>query len=1165
MNYKIKLHNISSQTDIIKISDDAVSYILAEFISNSSDKLFFHIVENDARILELRQQIKFLFPELNILTFSAWDSIPFDKSSPKPNIVAGRIETLFYLKSKIKNKTLVIATINSAIQKNIPINNIAKSGFILKNGDEINLDDLIGILIKNGYQRSPTADNVGEFAVRGGIIDIIIQNQENKEIAGYRLDFFGNVIESIRIFDPITQISSEEIKQISLLPSKEIILNQESISNFKRNYRNLFGIPKNDLFYEEVVSGRNVSGIEHFMPLFFNQDLNNIFDYLDINKAIITLENKIENKARDRFDEIEQYYQARIKTLKESRMEGNIYNPIPPSRLYLGQKELNQYFKDRTLIRFDNFENNYFSRPIDLGLKLVPDFFLASKSNKCSAFKLIDEFIAQNATKSRVLISCNSIGSANRLEKILLNNDITSKVICSIKELYKLKRNIIALSVINIKIGFYNDEILIISEDSIFGKKNNIRKPRKIAAGLIRESLGIAKGELVVHRYYGIGRFEGLENVKAGNRINDFLKLSYFAGDALFIPVEDIDLITRYGADNPLIKLDKLGSSSNWQSRSKSIRRRVKVAAEALIKIAAQRKLKKANILIPKTIEYNKFKDNFLFIDTEDQLKSTSDIEEDLKAGKPMDRLICGDVGFGKTEIAMRAAFMAVKNEGKRYQVAIITPTTLLCRQHYHSFIERFKDFDISIAQLSRMITLSKSKIVKENIENGKIDIIIGTHALLNDRIKFKSLALIIIDEEQHFGVSQKEKLKQLKNEVHVLNLSATPIPRTLQMSLTGIKDLSLIATPPIDRIAIRSFVMDYDPVIIKEAIMREFYRGGKIFFVVPRIRDLEEIYPKIAKLVPDVIVRTAHGKMSAKELDEIMNDFYDGKFHLLIATTIIESGIDIKDANTIIIYKSHMFGLSQLYQLRGRVGRGKIRAYAYITTPPHRKLTEVSKKKLQVMQTIDSLGAGFNIASHDMDIRGGGNILGDEQSGHIKETGIELYQDMLKEEISKINKNNQEELYEYVNKYHTQIKLKISLVIPDDYISDLGLRLSFYKRMSQISSLEEKEQLAIEIIDRFGKLPEQINNLLEISYIKYLCQKSNIEKIELKQDGIWMSFKDNYFEHSDKLLAMIFENKNTIKLHNNKLLFMLFPKNDSEKLTFSLNIVNKILKIKNE
>lgn len=586
-----------------------------------------------------------------------------------------------------------------------------------------------------------------------------------------------------------------------------------------------------------------------------------------------------------------------------------------------------------------------------------------------------------------------------------------------------------------------------------------------------------------------------------------------------------------------------------------------------MLKVAAARRLKKSKILIPQSEYYEEFRNNFGFVETDDQMRAIEEVEEDLQKGMPMDRLVCGDVGFGKTEVAMRAAacvaFAQNSKESHKHQIAIITPTTLLCRQHYKNFIERFGKSGVNIVQLSRLISASEAKENKQKIESGEAQIIIGTHALLHKNIKFKNLSLAIIDEEQHFGVAQKERLKELKNDVHILTLSATPIPRTLQMSLTGVKDLSLIATAPIDRLAVRNFVMPYDSGVTREAIMREYNRGGKVFFVVPRISDIKEMEARLKILLPEINITHAHGQMSSLELDQIMNDFVDGKIDVLLSTTIIESGIDISSANTMIIYRAEMFGLAQLYQLRGRVGRGKIRAYCYFMLDNRKKISKESKKKLEVMQNLDSLGVGFSVASHDMDIRGSGNILGDEQSGHIKETGAELYQQMLLETIEKIKNNDLNENNDKTDifeDFSTQIKLGISLLIPESYIFDLGLRMSFYKKIATVRNEEDQENLVNEMTDRFGKIPEEVFNLIEISKMKYLAKEIGIDKIEAKASGISVSFKNNKFQKPDKLLEMVFSSNNQIKIEQNqKLLFICDTKTPELKILLAFKVIDKI------
>ena len=1161
MDYKLKLKQISNNCDVVKINDDAIGFAVAGILRDSKENLFLHITTDDKRMDELARQINFFVPEVEILTIPAWDCLPYDRVSPKAAVVSARVKAFSALAKRSDQKTLIITTANSALQKTIPVNLIKNLGFGIAVGDEVKIEDLTGYLVSNGYSRSSVANSVGEFAVRGSIVDIIIPSsyQRDDDLIGYRLDFFGNNLEEIRVFDPLTQITSNKVKKIDFLPTSEIIFNEKNIDNFRKNYRQLFGAASSDIMYNAVTGGRNYPGMEHFLPLFYDEELSSIFTHAK--NAVHLIEAAAFDSIKQRENVIREYYQARVETLKESANSGGVYNPIPPENLYLSKKEFeNELTKNgKFLVKFNNFNADLNGRIIDLEFDPIPNLITSNKNS----YEALKEFLHNHELLDRkILIACFSNGSRDRLHKILLEHEIASKAIENLEE--KLPKNNIGLIILPVSQGFYASDVVLVGEEALVGLKINRKISRKIDPRILAENLALQAGELVVHRYHGIGKFDGLQTITAGGITNDFLKIIYGGGDNLFVPVEDIELITRYGADNPLIQLDRLGLAT-WKNRCDKVRKKIKVAAEELIKIAAARQLKKAPILVADPGEYEEFKARFEFVETDDQLRTIDEVEEDLTKGMPMDRLVCGDVGFGKTEVAMRAAFTSAKNASGSYQVAVIAPTTLLCRQHYHNFTKRFKDTGLQVAQLSRMVTPAEAKKTKQDLADGKINIVIGTHALLAKDVKFSKLGLIILDEEQHFGVAQKERVKQLRNEVHILTLSATPIPRTLQMSLTGVKELSLISTPPIDRLAIRSFVMPYDSVIAREAILREYQRGGRTFFVVPKIKDIGEIEDRLKKLIPEVKIQSVHGQMTPATLDKIMNDFYDGKFDVLISTTIIESGIDISIANTMIIHKAENFGLSQLYQLRGRVGRGKVRAYAYLMTTAGKKLTEVAQKRLEVMQTLDALGVGFSIASHDMDIRGSGNILGDEQSGHVRETGIELYQDMLRTEIENLKSRGgaaSSEIApseEYVEDYSVQIKLGISLLIPEDYIPDLSLRMSLYKRIARIDSKATKEQIATEIIDRFGPLPNETDSLLEIAYLKSLCKKCDIEKVESGSGGILISFRNNKFKEPQKLLDYIFKHKDKIKLQGHKVLFIMPITSEKEKFNSSLKVINQI------
>ncbi len=1204
MDYKNKIKNIKESCEIININDDAFAFISSlianNFTNSHNPRDLIIIVENDQEIVRTTKQLNFFFDSKNqankpeIISFYPWDCSPYDRISPKQLLSNNRVKNLYKISNSDTSKQFIAVTsIDAVMQKIINPKIVKNCAFYARTGSKIVIDDIAKFLVFNGYSRQISANGAGEFAIRGSIVDIVTSTAS--DVVGWRLDFFGDHLESIKAFDIQTQLSLESIKEISILPASEVILNQETITNFRQQYRELFGAVSEDQLYNAISEGRQYPGMEHYLPLFYRQELVSFFDYFK--KPVIFLNNKLTDIAKQRDEMIKQSFDARKQDIKLNRSSSvNNYHPLEPKHLYFSADEFNQIIdraakeeNDKSLIRFNNnqLEDTKHKRIIDLEIKGIPDFILAARANKKDPIEMMKEFLSliiENKKLNnhlnnhlaiiypKIIFCCLSEGFEERLTKLMIDYNIGCQKIDNLLEIEHIKKDKMAVCVMPINLGFYSNDLVFIGEQSLFGEKIYRQKNTvKNSQRLLEESLAINIGELVVHRNHGIGKFDGIHTITAGGIKNDFLKIIYNNGDSLFVPVEDINLITRYGSDNPLIQLDRLGGN-NWKNRQNKVRKRIKIAASALIKIAATRHLKSAPILIAQDHPYQEFKARFEFSETDDQLSAIDDVEEDLRKGSPMDRLICGDVGFGKTEVAMRASFIAVKSEinltnKNPLQVAIVTPTTLLCRQHYHSFTKRFAGSNIKIAQLSRLVSAKEAIKIKDDIENGNVDIVIGTHALLQKNIKFKNLGLLIIDEEQHFGVGQKERLKELKNEVHVLTLSATPIPRTLQMSLTGVKELSLISTPPIDRLAVKNFVMPYDSIITREAIMREYQRSGKIFFVVPRIKDIEEMEPKLKNLVPEIRITHAHGQMSPVQLDKIMNDFYDDKIDLLLSTTIIESGIDIASANTIIIYKAEMFGLSQLYQLRGRVGRGKIRGYAYFMLNNRKKISEENKKKLEVMQNLDNLGVGFSIASYDMDIRGSGNLLSEEQSGHIKETGVELYQQLLVETIESLKNNpDLKNLNQIDNELEfddnqdlvTQIKLAVPLLIPEAYMPDLSLRMSFYKKIAAISSKEQQDQLKITMIDRFGKLPAEINNLIEVAFLKSLCKKLMVEKLEATKDGILVSFRDNKFKNPDGLLKMVFSSNNKIRLHlGQKILFCKNITSDTDKIKSASEVLS--------
>ncbi|RUU94395.1 transcription-repair coupling factor, partial [Mesorhizobium sp. M1A.F.Ca.IN.020.03.2.1] len=763
----------------------------------------------------------------------------------------------------------------------------------------------------------------------------------------------------------------------------------------------------------------------------------------------------------------------------------------------------------------------------------------------------------ERAARRRVIVAGWTEGSLDRLGQILAEHHLGNlKPVATLSEVEKLEPGQAGLAVLPLESGFETDGMVVVAEQDILGDRLIRRsKRKKRASDFIAEASSLSSGDIVVHADHGIGRFIGLRTIEAVGAPHDCLEIHYAGDDRLFLPVENIELLSRYGSDSAEAPLDKLGGGA-WQARKARLKKRLLDMAGQLIRIAAERQMRAAPAMIPADGLYGEFAARFPYEETDDQQTAIDSVMDDLGAGKPMDRLVCGDVGFGKTEVALRAAFIAAM-EG--FQVAVVVPTTLLSRQHFKTFSQRFSGLPIRVAQASRLVGSKELAETKKGVADGTVDIVVGTHALLGSSISFKNLGLLIIDEEQHFGVKHKERLKELKNDVHVLTLSATPIPRTLQLALTGVRELSLIATPPVDRMAVRTFISPFDPLVIRETLLRERYRGGHSFYVVPRISDLAEIHDFLRESVPELKVAVAHGQMPAGELDDIMNAFYDGQYDVLLSTTIVESGLDIPTANTLIIHRADMFGLAQLYQLRGRVGRSKVRAYALFTLPANRKLTDTAERRLKVLQSLDTLGAGFQLASHDLDIRGAGNLLGEEQSGHIKEVGFELYQQMLEEAVAEV-KDSGEVLD---GGWSPQIAVGTAVMIPESYVPDLQLRMALYRRLGDLETTEEIDGFGAELIDRFGPLPEEVTHLLKIVFIKALCRKANVEKLDAGPKGVVIHFRKREFPNPVGLVKFIGEQGSLAKIRaDHSVVFMRDWPNAEKRLAGSAVVMTQLARL---
>ncbi len=1125
------------------------------------------LVPDDVNLSRVHDQLNFVSPETACYVFPAWDCLPYDRVSPVPDVVEKRLTTLSYLAANNSGEKpeVVIATVSAVLQRVVPRNALRGRHLSLHIGARVEDDSILRFLNDNGYVRASTVLEAGEYARRGGIIDVFPGGQ-NKPL---RIDFFGDEVDAIRRFDCETQRTEADVSSVVLGPISEVFLEDCSISRFRSRYREMFSVTGgDDNLYEAVSAGNRYNGIEHWLP-FFHESLETLFDYLG--DVSIVLSDNVEEACASRLDLISEYYTARLDALRESSVSLNqsVYRPVEPVQMYLSGEEFSALVDQMPAVKVSPRSIPEVSAQkasaqkgavYQLGGKAGRNFADIRIQQDADVYAALIQYIRQQQASGKpVVLSAHSLGSLERFRKILSEHGFNTLVdIDSWSDLEAQSTDLVGMTVGVFDHGFACPELVVITEQDVLGEKmNRSRKSRVKPENIIRDASVLNAGDYVVHNDHGIARFESLQTIAAGGAPHDCLLLSYAGNDRLYIPVENIDVVSRYGGDDITVTLDRLGSVA-WQARKARLKNRIRQIADQLVRVAAARELEPANPLIPQTGAFDEFCSRFPYAETEDQQRAIEAVISDLGSGKNTDRLVCGDVGFGKTEVALRAAFVAAM-EGR--QVALVVPTTLLARQHFENFKERFQGFPVVIRQLSRLTTNSETKLTKKGIADGTVDIIVGTHAVLAKDVSFRDLGLLVIDEEQHFGVAHKERLKQLRTDVHVLTLTATPIPRTLQMAMTGIRDMSLIATPPVDRLAVRTYVLPFDSVIIREAILRERHRGGQIFYVCPRVSDLSGVEETIRELVPDIRIVVVHGQMPTRSLEDSIVEFYEGQADLLISTNIIESGLDMPRVNTIIIHRADMFGLAQLYQLRGRVGRAKIRAYAYLTLPPNQKLTATAQKRLDVMQTLDHLGAGFTLASHDLDIRGAGNLLGDEQSGHIREVGFELYQQMLEEAVAEAR--GLEGSRQKDNDWTPQINAGLSVLIPDTYIADLPVRMNMYRRIASLNTRAEIDGMAAELVDRFGSLPEETENLLQTVSIKHLCRRANVEKIDAGPGGAVIAFHNDHFANPAGLVSYIQENRGTAKFRSDqKLVFLRSWDNTGNRLTGVTNILKSLARI---
>lgn len=1130
--------------------------VLEEIIKSNGPVI--HVARDDKRMAETAAAIRFFRPDMPVIQFPGWDCLPYDRVSPNADVSATRMATLAGLAVGVgagigagagqgmPEQFVLLTTLNAATQR-VPARGVLKeAAFRAQVGFRIDEAALRAFLVRMGFSQAPTVLEPGDYAIRGGIIDIYPPG----DLGPVRLDLFGDVLDGARRFDAATQRTTEKLDLVELAPVSEVILDEAAITRFRQNYRIEFGAAgTDDPLYEAVSAGRKHQGVEHWLP-FFHENLETLFDYLP--DASITLDDHFTAQRLARWESVADQYETRVLALKQKRHLDSVYKPAPAKLLYLDDAAWERLISKRRVLQFNALPQATGPGVIDAGGRIGRNFASERQQETISLFGALADHIRARMNDGPVVIASYSEGARERLSGLIEDEGLAETT--PVSESSRIGKRGLHLAVWALEHGFTTPDMTVISEQDVLGDRLiRSAKRKRRAENFLTETQSLSPGDLVVHVDHGVGRYHGLEVITALGAAHECLTLEYAENSRLYLPVENIELLSRFGHEEGL--LDRLGGGA-WQAKKAKLKERIREMAERLIRVAAERALRTAPIMEPPDHAWESFSARFPYQETEDQLGAIGDVLDDMSSGKPMDRLICGDVGFGKTEVAMRAAFVAAMSGT---QVAIIAPTTLLARQHYKSFAERFRGFPIEVRQLSRFVTAGDAAKTRDGMARGTVDIVIGTHALLAKSIRFRDLGLLVIDEEQHFGVGHKERLKSLRTDIHVLTLTATPIPRTLQLSLSGVRDLSIIGTPPVDRLAIRTYVSEFDGIMIREALLREHYRGGQSFYVVPRVADLPEIENFLRESVPEVSVVIANGQMAAGELDDRMNAFYDGKYDVLLATTIVESGLDIPTANTMVVHRSDMFGLAQLYQIRGRVGRSKTRAYAYLTTKPRAKLTSTAQKRLRVLGSLDTLGAGFTIASQDLDIRGAGNLLGEEQSGQMRDVGYELYQSMLEEAIAKIKSGEMDGLSPIDGQWAPQINLGVPVLIPDNYVPDLDVRLGLYRRLSSLQSKVEFEGFAAELIDRFGKLPREVNTLLLVVRIKAMCKRAGIAKLDAGPKGVTLQFHNDKFAAPEGLVEFITEQRGMAKVRGNKIVVRRDWAVDNDKIKGAFSIARDL------
>ncbi|WJN61421.1 transcription-repair coupling factor [Pseudomonas sp. SO81] len=1059
----------------------ALSLAVAE--AASAAKRFTLLLTADSQSAErLQEELAFFAPDLPVLHFPDWETLPYDVFSPHQDIISQRIATLYRL-PEIKHGVLVVP-IATALHRLAPTRFLLGSGLLLDVGQKLDVEEMRARLEAAGYRCVDTVYEHGEFAVRGALIDLFPMGSDTP----YRIDLFDDEIETLRTFDPETQRSVDKVESIRLLPAREFPLEKKAVTDFRGRFRERFDVDfRRCPIYQDLASGITPAGIEYYLPLFF-EETGTLFDYLPGDTQVFSLPG-IEQAA-------EQFWLDARNRYEDRRVDPE--RPLlPPADIFLPVEDCFARLKNwpRVVVSQEDVEVGVGRERFDA--RPLPDLAIQAKASEPLAAlrRFIEEY------PGRVLFSAESAGRREVLLELLARLKLKPIEVAGWKE-FTDSRERLAICIAPLDEGLLLDQIALVAESPLFGQRVMQRRRREKSRdggdNVIKNLTELREGAPVVHIDHGVGRYLGLVTMEFDGQAAEFLALMYAEEAKLYVPVASLHLIARYtGSDDALAPLHRLGSET-WQKAKRKAAEQVRDVAAELLDIYARRAAREGYAFKDPAADYATFSAGFPFEETPDQQAAIDAVREDMLAAKPMDRLVCGDVGFGKTEVAMRAAFIAV-HSGR--QVAVLVPTTLLAQQHYNSFRDRFADWPVTVEVMSRFKSAKEVNEAVAKLAEGKIDIVIGTHKLLQDDVRFKDLGLCIIDEEHRFGVRQKEQLKALRSEVDILTLTATPIPRTLNMAVSGMRDLSIIATPPARRLSVRTFVMEQHDSVIKEALLRELLRGGQVYYLHNDVKTIEKCAADLAALVPEARIGIGHGQMHERDLERVMSDFYHKRFNVLVASTIIETGIDVPSANTILIERADKFGLAQLHQLRGRVGRSHHQAYAYLLTPPRKQMTEDAQKRLEAIANAQDLGAGFVLATHDLEIRGAGELLGDGQSGQIQAVGFTLYMEMLERAVKAIRKGEQPNLEQPLGG-GPEVNLRVPALIPDDYLPDVHSRLILYKRIASAADEDGLKELQVEMIDRFGLLPEATKNLMRLTLLKLQAEKLGIKKIDAGPQG---------------------------------------------------------------